>query len=250
MQNVSRNTEWFKTWFDSPYYHKLYKDRNDLEAQTFIKNLLAKIDPPKDARILDLACGRGRHSRFLNSLGFNVIGADLSKSSIEWAKKYENENLHFIVHDMRTVIPNTEFNCIFNLFTSFGYFTDRKDNVNVLSSAFSMLKDSGCLVIDFLNVSKIINSLIEKECKRVEGLDFSISRRIENEMIIKEISFEDGGSHFRFSEKVQAFHLGDFKSMLGEAGFIIKGIFGDYSMNAFDEEKSDRLILICKKKTA
>jgi hypothetical protein len=113
-----------------------------------------------------------------------------------------------------------------------------------------MLKDGGCLVIDFLNVSKIVNSLIENECKRVEGLDFSISRRIEDEMIIKEISFEDGGSHFRFSEKVQAFHLGDFKSMLGEAGFIIKGIFGDYSMNVFDEEGSDRLILICKKKTA
>ena len=150
---------------------------------------------------------------------------------------------------MRNVIPDAEFNCIFNLFTSFGYFTDRKDNVNVLSSAFSMLKESGCLVIDFLNVSKIVDSLIEKECKRVEGLDFSISRRIENDMIIKEISFEDGGAHFRFSEKVQAFQLSDFKSMLDEAGFIIKGIFGDYSMNVFDEDNSDRLILICKKKT-
>lgn len=248
MQNVSKNSEWFKTWFDSPYYHKLYKDRNDVEAQSFLRNLLNKIKPPAKANILDLACGRGRHSRFLSSLGFNVTGSDLSPSSIEWAKKFENDQLQFLVQDMREPIEGAHYNCIFNLFTSFGYFTDRKDNIKVLSSVHSMLSKDGCFVIDFLNVSKIIELLIEKESKQVEGLDFSIQRRVENDMIIKEISFEDSGVHFQFSEKVQAFCLNDFKSMLQESGFIIKGIFGDYNMSDFDEVNSDRLILICKKK--
>jgi len=248
MQNVSKNSEWFKTWFDSPYYHKLYKDRNDVEAQAFLRNLLNKIKAPEKAKILDLACGRGRHSRFLSSLGFNVTGSDLSPSSIEWAKKYESDHLHFLVQDMREPIEGGHFNCIFNLFTSFGYFTNRNDNIKVLSSVHKMLNKEGCFVIDFLNVAKIIDSLIEKECKRVEGLDFSIERRVENGMIIKEIRFEDAGVQFQFTEKVQAFCLNDFKSMLSESGFIIKGIFGDYNMNVFDEELSDRLILICKKK--
>jgi SAM-dependent methyltransferase len=240
--------EWFKTWFDSPYYHQLYKDRNDKEAQAFLRNLLDKIKPAKNAAILDLACGRGRHSRYLNSLGYTVTGADLSKASIEWAKQFENETLHFLVQDMRKSINKGHFNCIFNLFTSFGYFCDRKDNIEVLSSAHSMLHKNGCFVIDFLNVAKIIKQLVSKEVKRVDGLDFSIDRKVENDIIVKKISFTDRGTQFNFSEQVQAFKLGDFKSMLSDANFEIQGVYGNYQMESFDELTSDRLILICKKK--
>ena len=248
MQNVSQNKEWFKTWFDSPYYHQLYKDRNDDEAQLFLRNLLDKLKPPPNAKILDLACGRGRHSRYLNSLGFDVTGADLSNASIEWAKQNENNHLHFVVQDMRDEIKEARFNCIFNLFTSFGYFNDTADNLRVLSAVHAMLNQDGCFVIDFLNVSKIIRDLKEEETKTVEGLDFSIKRKVENKKIIKEINFNDKGTNFQFSEQVQAFHLKDFNSMLNETGFNITAVYGDYNMGDFSEENSDRLILICKKK--
>lgn len=248
MQNVSENKEWFKTWFDSPYYHQLYKDRNDKEAQQFLRNLLSKLKPPSHATILDLACGRGRHSRYLNSLGYKVLGVDLSQASIAYAKQFENDSLHFKVHDMRDVIPNSQFNCIFNLFTSFGYFPDKKENVEVLSAVHQMLNDDGCLVIDFLNVSKIINTLIEKETKTVEGLDFSIQRKVEGGMIIKKISFTDRGTQFKFREQVQALHISDFEEMLNKTDFTIAAVYGDYLMNDYDETDSDRLILVCKKK--
>ncbi len=242
------NKDWFKTWFDSPYYHQLYKDRNDEEAQSFLRNLLNKLDPPINATILDLACGKGRHSRYLNTLGYNVTGADLSKSSVEWAKQFENEKLHFLIQDMREAIKGGDFNCIFNLFTSFGYFTDIRDNINVLSSVHEMLNDDGCFVIDFLNVSKIIANLVKEETKHVDGLDFSIERRVENDIIIKKISFNDRGTQFNFSEQVQAFKLIDFENMLEVANFTIAGVYGNYKMESFDESTSDRLILICKKK--
>lgn len=248
MQNVSENKEWFKTWFDSPYYHQLYKDRNDREAQQFLRNLLEKLSPPENAQILDLACGRGRHSRYLSSLGYDVTGADLSKASIEWAKQFENDGLHFIVHDMRDVIQDMRFNCIFNLFTSFGYFLDKKENLKVLSSVHQMLEDDGCLVIDFLNVSKIIANLKEKEVKTVEGLDFSIQRKVEGGMIIKKISFTDRGTQFKFREQVQALDLTDFEEMLKASDFKIVAIYGDYTMKKYDKDESDRLILICKKR--
>jgi SAM-dependent methyltransferase len=248
MQNVSENNEWFKTWFDSPYYHQLYKDRNDKEAQLFLRNLLAKLDPPPHAKILDLACGRGRHSRYLNTLGYDVLGADLSQASIDWAKQFENDSLHFLVHDMRHVIKGAQFSCIFNLFTSFGYFSDKKENAKVLQSVREMLDDRGCFVIDFLNVSKIIKTIKEKEVKSVEGLDFSIQRKIADGMIVKKISFSDRGSQFKFREQVQALDLDDFKEMMDETNFRIVGVYGDYMMNSYDIENSDRLILICKKK--
>ena len=95
---------WFASWFDSPYYHILYKDRNYREAQLFMDNLTHYLNLPEKAKVLDLACGKGRHSIYLNQLGFNVLGADLAEKSIAEASKNTNETLHFEVHDMNMVL--------------------------------------------------------------------------------------------------------------------------------------------------
>lgn len=92
---------WYASWFDTPYYHILYKDRDYDEAQLFIDNLTHYLNIAEDATILDVACGKGRHAIYLNSLGYDVVGTDLSSNSIEEAKAFENEKLHFEVHDMR-----------------------------------------------------------------------------------------------------------------------------------------------------
>jgi len=81
---------WFASWFDTKYYHILYKERNDEEAQLLMDNLTHYLNLPEDAKILDLACGKGRHAIYLNSLGFDVTGADLSENSIAEASKFSN----------------------------------------------------------------------------------------------------------------------------------------------------------------
>ena len=88
---------------------------------------------PQDAQILDLACGKGRHSIYLNSLGFEVTGVDISANSIKIANESANDKLHFHVHDMRENLPN-KYDAIFNLFTSFGYFDNEEDNIKTLKS--------------------------------------------------------------------------------------------------------------------
>src|SRR6185295_11720123 len=93
--------QWFEAWFDSPYYHVLYKQRDEPEAQAFLDNLIKLLKPPKTARILDVACGRGRHALYLNKKGYQVFGFDLSKKNIDYNKQFENNNLQFFVHDMR-----------------------------------------------------------------------------------------------------------------------------------------------------
>ena len=82
--------DWFHKWFNTPYYHLLYRDRDDSEAELFMMNLTQFLGLKKDDTILDLPCGKGRHAIFLNSLGFDVTGADLSENSIEYAKQFEN----------------------------------------------------------------------------------------------------------------------------------------------------------------
>ena len=120
------STKWYASWFDTPYYHILYKDRNYAEAELFMKTLTHYLNLEPGDEILDLACGKGRHSVYLNSIGYNVTGADLSENSIAHASKFENDTLRFQVHDMCKPFA-FQFEAVFNLFTSFGYFENEED---------------------------------------------------------------------------------------------------------------------------
>src|SRR5882757_7437708 len=92
---------WFKEWFNSPYYHQLYFNRDEKEAAAFIHLLLEYLHPPAGARMVDIACGRGRHSKILAAKGYDVTGIDLSPENIAFARQFETEKLNFYQHDMR-----------------------------------------------------------------------------------------------------------------------------------------------------
>jgi SAM-dependent methyltransferase len=247
MSNIATpNSEnWFETWFDSPYYHILYKDRDDTEAQLFMDNLTHYLNLPEDAKILDLACGKGRHAIYLNQLGYDVTGVDLSENSISEASKSINEKLHFKVHDMR---EHTEekYDAVFNLFTSFGYFENESDNLKTLIAIKESLTEYGFAVIDFMNANYVINNLVSDEIKTVDGIDFHIKRYVKEGHIFKEINFDDKGEKYHFIEKVRALTLQDFEVMMEEAGVFLLDIFGDYKLRKFYKNESERLIMIFK----
>ena len=112
---MTTQTDWFSSWFNTPYYHILYKDRDDTDAKLFMQNITSFLKLSKSAHVLDLACGKGRHSVFLNALGYHVIGVDLSENNINAAQKFSNKSLQFRVHDMRDPL-NNKYDAIFNLF--------------------------------------------------------------------------------------------------------------------------------------
>lgn len=238
-------TTWYASWFDTPYYHILYKDRDYTEAQVFMDNLTHYLNLPENAKILDLACGKGRHSVYLNQLGYDVTGADLSENSIKKASEQANEKLHFQVHDMRMPFEE-KFDAIFNLFTSFGYFESDEDNLTTLKAIKESLNDYGFAVIDFMNVDHVIQNLVPEEVKTVDGIDFHIKRYVKDNHIFKEIDFDDNGEHFHFTEKVKALTLQDFESMMEEAGIFLLDVFGDYKLRKFFKNDSERLIMIFK----
>ena len=225
--NQERNTEnWFTSWFDTPYYHILYKDRNYREAQIFMDNLTHYLNLPEKAKVLDLACGKGRHSIYLNQLGFNVLGADLSENSIAEASKNSNETLHFKVHDMREPFEE-KFDAIFNLFTSFGYFESDDDNLTTLKAIKESLSEYGFAVIDFMNVTQVIANLVAQEVKTVDGIEFHIKRYVKDNHIFKEIDFEDQGEKYHFTEKVKALTLEDFESLMEQSEIFLLDIFSE-----------------------
>jgi SAM-dependent methyltransferase len=244
--SISKNSEnWFSTWFDTPYYHILYKNRNDKEAQGFMDNITEYLNMPENGTILDLACGKGRHSIYLNKLGYQVTGVDLSENSIATANQSSNDTLEFKTHDMREP-RNETYDAVFNLFTSFGYFDAYEDNIKTLKAIKDSINEYGFGVIDFFNSDFILENLVAEETKEIDGITFNIKRFVANKKIIKEIRFEDKGESFYFTEKVSAFMLSDFEAMMEEAGIYLLDIFGDYKLRKFYKAQSERLIMIFK----
>lgn len=240
-----KSKNWFASWFDTPYYHILYKERNHQEAHDFMDNLTHYLNLPEKAKVLDLACGKGRHSIYLNQLGYEVVGADLSENSIVEANKSQNETLHFQVHDMREAFE-VKYDAIFNLFTSFGYFENEADNLTTLKAMKESLSEYGFAVIDFMNVNQVVNNLVPNEVKTVENIEFHIKRHFSEGYIYKEINFEDQGEKFHFTERVKALTLQDFEELMEEAGIFLLDIFGDYKLKKFHKTNSERLIMIFK----
>lgn len=245
MHNI--NNEWFASWFDSPYYHILYKNRDDQEASNFIEKLGTYLQINANHQILDLACGKGRHAIQLSKYGANTYGVDLSANSIAEANKQANEHLHFAVHDMREVFKENFFSHIFNLFTSFGYFDTENENIKMLQSIHQMLHVNGILVIDFFNSKKVIDQMKAHEKKVIDGILFTLEKSIIDGKIIKKISFTDQGNDYVYYEKVQLFSKDEIVSMLTVCNFKISAIFGNYSLDLFDETTADRLIVIAEK---
>ena len=242
-----KHPEWFECWFDSPYYHVLYQNRDFSEAEGFIDNLINLLEPTRKDRFLDLGCGKGRHSIYLNKKGFDVTGIDLSEKSIACAKTQENKMLHFYKHDMRKIFRTNYYNVVVNLFTSFGYFEqDREDNavINAISKA---LKPNGTVVLDFMNSKKITSLLPFQETKIVEGIEFRINKVVENNFIVKRIQFKDKGKDYHFEERVKVLTLSDFEKYFGANKLKIVHLRGNYKLEEFDEKSSERLIIIAKK---
>lgn len=241
------NSSWYANWFDTPFYHILYKNRDYKEAEIFMTNLLSHLNPPASSKILDLACGKGRHSVFMAEKGYNVTGVDLSMQSIEYARQFEKPGLKFDVHDMREVYQEGEFDYIFNLFTSFGYFSDENENQRAIDAMYQTLSNDGILVVDFMNTFKVAANLKEKEVKEIEGIVFKIKREIVGKIIVKTIEFTHEKQNYSFQERVMGLTINDFENYFKASGFKLKETFGNYELDYYSKNTSDRLILVAQK---
>ena len=215
-----KKAEWFAEWFDTSYYHILYQHRNDVEANAFIERLVAHLSLKPGSKVLDLACGKGRHAVMFHKLGMEVLGVDLSSNSIQTAKENSCQGLAF---------------------------DSQSDNEKMIASIAAMLNENGELIIDFMNAIKVIEHLVPSEEKMIDGILFSITRRYDGQHIYKDIRFEDKGVKHHYTERVQALKQEDFLRFLAK-DFEILSTFGNFQLDAFDPETSDRLILFARRK--
>ncbi len=240
---------WFKDWFNSPYYHQLYFNRDESEAAAFIDLLITHVHPNANATMLDVACGKGRHSIHLAQKGYDVTGIDLSNDSIDEALLHQHEKLHFYRHDMRLPFWINYFDIAFNFFTSFGYFKTRREHDNAIRTIAQAVKPTGKIVIDYLNVHYSEANLIHQFEKEINGVNYFITKWFDETHFYKKIKVEDDAltEPLVYTEKVAKFSLGDFTEMLAYQGVQIKEVYGDYALGKYDINKSPRLIMIAEK---
>lgn len=240
---------WFKDWFNSPYYHRLYFNRDDKEAEAFIDKLINYLKPAPGSSMLDVACGKGRHSIQLAGNGFDVTGIDLSDDSINEALLSQTDTLHFYKHDMRLPFWINYFDYAFNFFTSFGYFKTRREHDNAIRTIAQSIKKNGIFVMDFLNVHYAEDHLVQQSEKEIDGINFIITKWYDETHFYKKIVVEDEclAEPLIYTEKVAKFSLGDFTEMFACQGLQIQEVFGDYDFGNYDVKKSQRMLMIAKK---
>ena len=242
--------EWFRDWFSSPFYHRLYFERDEREAEEFIHKLVHFLQASPGSRIVDIACGRGRHSCILAKMGFDVTGFDLSFESIDYANQFGSDNLNFYQHDMRYPFWVNYFDYAFNFFTSFGYFATRREHDDAMRTIATCLKPGGIFVIDYLNTHYVEDHLVHNELKNVAGTSYQIHRWDDETHFYKKIIITDASLIVpeEHTEKVAKFSPGDFTDMLSYQNMQILEVFGDRYLNPYDVRKTPRLIIVAKKK--
>lgn len=185
----------------------------------------------------------------LRAHGFDVTGVDLSPSNIAHARRFEDDHLRFRVHDMRLPLGETNrFDCVLNLFTSFGYFASHATNMLVLQAVADALRPGGTMVLDYFNTSWVERTLVPKEDRTIEGTTFHLARRLHNGCFEKRIEFiDDDGSTRCFTERVMALRPEHFEVAFSGAGLRVQAAFGDYDLNPYDPHTSPRLLYVARK---
>lgn len=244
--------EWFE---DDAFWTKLYpylfpEKRFDIAEQD-VRNVLELAGLEK-GDVLDLACGPGRHAVALAKEGFSVTGVDLSPFLLRKANglaRSESVNIEWARGDMRSFVRPNAFDLAINLFTSFGYFDDRRDDVKVLRNIHESLRDEGVLVMEMAGKECIANRFAPTASHKLAEDRILIERRqvmdewtrIRNEWIVVE-----AGAATTFQFEVTAYSGQELKDRLFEVGFCEVEVFGgldrsEYGLNA------ERLVAVARK---
>ena len=251
---------WYKSWFNTQDYLDLYKHRDTNDARKIVTLILRHITLRKESRILDLACGNGRHSILFARRGFFVHGIDLSRFLIDQANtrlkdeyQAQSRRLKFEIKDMRDIGHKNEFDLVVNIFTSFGYFEKDTDNENVIKSVSDALKPGGYFLLDFLNTRYLLKSIVPFNIKKYNGKVIIQIRNIKDSFVFKDILILKNDAEGKpphcdhYVERIRLYTHEDFERMFVKYNLRIKNVFGDYKGTSFNENRSGRLILLAQK---
>ena len=212
---------------------------------------MKELELDKSLKILDLACGHGRHANRLAKLGHKVMGVDITQGFLENAKNDAKKNgvwVKYIQKDMREISFEEEFDRVVLLFGSLGYFED-SENLKVVKNVVSALKQGGLFCFDILNWDVFLKNLlpyivVEKgNDLMVDRITFdSVTGQVYNRRIVLRNGKRKDKPFF-----VRLYNPTEIRNLLNRAGLEIYRMYGDWEASPFTSD-SRRMIIIAKKK--
>jgi 2-polyprenyl-3-methyl-5-hydroxy-6-metoxy-1,4-benzoquinol methylase len=241
---------WYKAWFNSEHYLSVYSHRNESEAERLVELIVKNLSIKSESKILDMACGSGRHAIIFAKRGFDVTAVDLSQRLLSDAKENAEQNgvkIDFVLSDILDFELTKRFNLVLNLFTSIGYFDNDQDNFRVVLKAYDLLIDGGYFILDYFNKNYLIKNLVPNTVLSENGLRITQNRAIQGNRVVKNITIENNGSTEEFYESVRLYSYEEMIDSVKKAGLTVIKEFGDYVGNNFIKESSPRLIIFAMK---
>ena len=266
MSKKSKKKEWWEKHFNEKYIKTYIDIATPEKTKEQVDFLVSKLKLKKGTKLLDLACGTGRHSILLAKEGIDVTGFDYSKKFITIAKQLKNQeklkNITFVQGDMRKLKYKNKFDVVINMFTAFGYFEDESYNLKVLENIYSALKPNGKFLIDLNNEVRAITNLIKNgKFKPKEGVwmvkhkDKQSNRLVVitvhkydpiNHRFYMSRSWQEKGRKQGYHTSMRTYSLPELSFLLKLSGFKIIKVWGDFNEEPLTV-KSRRMIILAEK---
>lgn len=242
--------EWFRHWFESDYYLKVYRHRNYDDAKKLVQLIVSQQEIPKKGKLLDLGCGAGRHAALFAEAGYDVFGIDISSNLLRIAKSDSLNKgvlLHLMRADLRYVPLKSHFDIVTNLFTTFGYFPTTEENFSIFNTSASLLVPGGFFIFDYLNPIFLSKNIIRETIEEIDELILIQRRKIIADRVKKDIILKKGEFEMNYCEDVRLYYRDELEEGIISAGMKVNKVYGDYAGGSFHPDISPRIIFICKK---
>ena len=201
--------------------------------------------------VLDLCCGPGRHSLELARRGLRVTGVDRTVAYLQRAQEQaqaESLAVEFVQADMRDFCRPGAFDAALMMFTSFGYFQDPEENLQVLANVNRSLKDGGALVVETMG-KEILARIFQERDWSEQGDAFLLQERrvvndwswMENRWILLR-----GSERREFRVSHWLYSGAEMSALLTGTGFASVALFGDFDSTQYDHT-ARRLVAVARR---
>jgi len=247
-----RQREWFRRFFDAHYVATLIDEKPPKQTRVEVDFLLRALRLPLRARILDVACGYGRHAGELARRGFRVVGVEMSRAMLAEAQRRftGGPDLRFIQQDMRRIAFRSEFDAVVSFYTSFGYFTPAQ-NEAALRRMARALRPGGKLLIDHRDPSYDARlprlHWYRSGRRRLVLEEREFDRRTKTIDCAQLVVTTGQPSVVERSFRLQEFSLPEWRRMLRRAGLRFLRAYAGYDGRRYRPSSTGRLIVVAER---
>jgi SAM-dependent methyltransferase len=245
-------SNWFEddTFWESLDWFLFSQFRTDEITLAEADQITKLLQPADSAVILDLCCGPGRHCLQFARRGFRVTGVDRTARYLQLARRRAQEqglDVEFFQADMRAFRRPEHFDFALSLFSSFGYFENPHDDLQVLRNLHESLKPGGKLLMEMLGKEPLCRDFKDKHWHHRPGTEEyllqEVSVRSGWDWIENRWTLIRGRDHRVFNFGIRVYSGAELARALREAGFSQVELYGSLKGTPYDN-KAERLVAV------